>query len=267
MSRSAVRESSTAVVLLTFWKRRVMEFHCACLDENDSGWSLKQRLRYRVKYRFYRLVALTEQDREFRERLLGQRVYNIPNPMYKVTSQFSTQENRRMFVLARLCPQKNIPALLRAWDRVQTIHPDWTLDIYGEGEDKEEIMRIIREKGLSSVRLMGYVNNPFEVIPYYSLMLFPSLFEGFGMTLIESMACGVPCVAYDCKCGPSEIISDGVDGVVVPLNDMDGFIDKVIYLIENIDVRRAMSVRCRESIKRYDMDIVMRMWVNFFDEI
>jgi len=97
--------------------------------------------------------------------------------------------------------------------------------------------------------------------------LLPSSFEGFPMVLLECMGCGVPVVAYDCMWGPSEVITDSVDGILVPLNDMDAFIDRVNYLIENPEIRKSMSMKCRESIKRFNLEFVMKQWIDLFDEI
>lgn len=255
------------VVLCTFWKKRILEFHCAYLEKDFANCSLKQRLRYKIKYKFYNQVSLTEQDKENRELIFRQKCFCIPNPLCCKPETYSTQEEKRLLIIARLHSQKNIPALISAWNKVEEKHPDWILDIYGEGDEKVSVAEIINEKKLNSVRLKGYVKEPFGIIPNYSLFLFPSLYEGFGMTLIECMSCGVPCVAYDCPCGPSEIITDGEDGIIVPLNDMDTFIDKVNYLIEHPDVRKSMSLKCRESIKRFDLDVVMKQWMKLFDEI
>lgn len=255
------------VVLCTFWKKRILEFHCAMLDADVSHYTLKKKLRAVIKYRFYNIVSLTQKDQQIRKIALKQEIYYIPNPLYQMPLEHSTQENKKILILARFCQQKNLPNLLNAWGHVQHKHPDWLLEIYGEGEDEGRMKQIIDYENLSSVRLMGYTKEPLKIIPQYSLFLLPSLYEGFPMVLFECMGGGVPVVAFDCLCGPSEAITDGVDGILVPLNDMDTFIDKVNYLIEHPDVRKSMSLKCRESIKRFDLDIVMKQWMKLFDEI
>ena len=255
------------VVLCTFWKKRILEFHCGFLDKGIDDYPLKRRLRCKIKYRFYNIVSLTKKDQELRTAAYKQKVFVIPNPLKETPKNYSKQENEKILILARFCSQKNLPNLLLSWENVQEKHPDWSLDIYGEGEDKNRMIEIIKEKSLNTVHLKGYVNDPFEIIPQYSFFLLPSLYEGFGMVLIECMSCGVPAVAYNCLCGPDEVIKDGEDGIIVQLNDMDAFIEKVNYLIEHPEVRKSMSLLCRENIKRYALDKVMAQWIELYDTI
>jgi len=255
------------VVLCTFWKKRVLEFHCAMLDTDVDRYPLKKRLRTLIKYRFYNIVSLTKKDQIIHQNVLKQKIFCVPNPLSQKPLEYSTQENKKILILARFNKQKNLPSLLKVWKNVQDRHSDWSLDMYGAGEDEAIMRNIIEKDNLNSVRLMGYTKEPFKIIPEYSIFLLPSLFEGFPMVLFECMSCGVPVVAYDCLCGPSEAITDGVDGVLVPLNDMDAFIDKVNFLIENPDIRKSMSLKCRESIKRFDIDIVMEQWMDLFERI
>ena len=255
------------VVLCTFWKKRVLEFHLGFLDNCVDDYPLKKRLRCKIKYRFYNIVSLTKKDQELRTAAYGQKIFVIPNPLKVTPEKYSTQENKKILILARFCPQKNLPNLLLSWEKVEKKHPDWTLDIYGEGEDRERMLDIVKEYKLHTVHIKGYINDPFSIIPDYSLFLLPSLYEGFAMVLIECMSCGVPSVAYNCICGPDEVIKNGVDGILVPLNDMDMFIEKINYLIEHPELRKSMSLKCRESIKRYALDRVMAQWTDLFEKI
>lgn len=256
-----------SVVLLTFWKKRILEFHCGFLDKGITDYPLKKKLRCKIKYRFYHLVSLTKQDQVTRSSILKQKVTVIPNATDLIPTKFSTQTENRILIVARFEPQKNLIELLKSWEGVQKKHPNWSLDIFGEGSQKVQMLNIIKDHHLSSVCVKGYIKNPIDIIPDYSFFLLPSIFEGFGMTLIEAMICGVPCIAYDCPCGPAEIITDGVDGIVVPLGDMNQFVEKVNYLIENKDVRESMSMRCRENIKRYNLDVIMKMWMDLFESM
>ena len=255
------------VVLFTFWKKRILEFHCGFLDNGINNYPLKKRLRCKVKFRFYHIVALTKKDQELRATAYKQKVFVIPNPLKATPINYSTQENKKILILARFTSQKNLPNLLLSWENVQKKHPDWTLDIYGEGEDKDRMLKVIKERKLNTVHVNGYVNAPFKIIPEYSIFLLPSLYEGFPMVLIECMSCGVPAVAYNCLCGPDEVIKDGEDGIIVQLNDMDAFIEKVNNLIEHPELRKSMSLKCRENIKRYALDKVMAQWIDLFNKI
>ena len=255
------------VVLFTFWKKRVLEFHLGFLDNGINNYPLKKRLRCKVKFRFYHIVALTKKDQELRATAYKQKVFVVPNPLKITPEEYSKQENKKILILARFCPQKNLPNLLLVWENVEKKHPDWALDIYGEGEDKDRMLEIIKEKKLNTVHIKEYVNDPFKIFPQYSIFLLPSLYEGFPMVLIECMSFGIPAVSYNCLCGPDEVIKDGEDGIIVQLNEMDTFIEKVNYLIEHPELRKSMSLKCRENIKRYALDKVMGQWTDLFGKI
>jgi glycosyltransferase involved in cell wall biosynthesis len=95
------------------------------------------------------------------------------------------------------------------------------------------------------------------------LYFFLPLFEPFGLVLPEAMSCGLPVVAFDCPYGPSDIISDGVDGFLVKDRDVDAFADKVCLLIENEALRRQMGQKGIASAQRYRAEAIMPMWERY----
>jgi len=124
--------------------------------------------------------------------------------------------------IGRLEIEKGFDQLLIAFAAVAPRHPDWRLVIYGEGSLRGELERLRDGLGLRDrVDLPGWVRPIWPAIRGGELFVLPSRYEGFPSALLEAMACGLACVAFACPSGPSAIIRDGVDGLLVPPGDTD----------------------------------------------
>lgn len=256
-----------SVVLLTFWKKRVLEFHGWYNNPKEVHVSLKDRMMFRFKFPFYKMVALTQKEAEKLGRLTGNRVMSIPNPLYTVGSKKSNCNNRRALMLVRFSPEKNLLNFLPYWQSVQSKYPDWKLDIFGTGEEEMEICHLISSVGLKTVHLHHYTTDPMKEMSESSIYLLPSTFEGFPLVIMESMSVGVPCVSFDCPFGPSEIIKDGEDGFLVPYLDYASFVDRVCQLMEKDSMRKEMGRKAQENIKRFNLEVIMKKWIDLFQSL
>ena len=212
-------------------------------------------------------VVLTRQDREenWKDR---PGVHVIPNPCVWRPERASSLDRPRAVAIGRLVPVKGFDLLIRAWEKVAAGHPDWELEIWGDGPEREPLERLAREKGLEkNVLLRGATADVQEKLLQSSMLVFSSLFEGFGMVLVEAMACGVPCVAFECPCGPRDVISPEEDGLLVPPGDMDGLARAIIRLMEQPELRTRMGKAAREKAARYAMDSVCAAWMDLFREL
>ena len=100
-----------------------------------------------------------------------------------------------------------------------------------------------------------------------SIYALSSRFEGFGMVLVEAMICGVPCVSFDCPCGPSDIIKNGEDGFLVENDNIGLFASKLSILIEDANKRKMMGRKAKENVKRYLPEKILSQWDELFKSI
>jgi len=162
----------------------------------------------------------------------------------------------------RLTSQKGFDRLLPVWSDVVAEHPDWKLRIFGDGRDREVLERQIEELGIGdSAELAGFTRRLHEEFSHASLYVLSSREEGFPMVLIEAMGMGLAPVSVDCKTGPRHIITDGVDGHLVPQNDRSALAAAMSDLMADAQKRRACGDAARHVVaERYDAGAIAERW-------
>jgi glycosyltransferase involved in cell wall biosynthesis len=179
---------------------------------------------------------------------------------------YSNCNSNHVIFVGRITYQKGLDALIEVWKLVHEKHPDWFLDIYGEGELKEYYENIIEKLNINIL-----IHHPEStILQRYcesSMLLLTSVYEPFGLVLPEAMSCGVPVVAFDCPYGPADIITDGVDGFLVKNRDINEFANRVCQLIEDKELRVQMGQAAVKSAQRYRADIIMAKWKELFERL
>jgi GalNAc-alpha-(1->4)-GalNAc-alpha-(1->3)-diNAcBac-PP-undecaprenol alpha-1,4-N-acetyl-D-galactosaminyltransferase len=227
------------------------------------GWDLLRRRLYRES-NF--VVVLTEESLDYFSPDASLRGRIIPNPL--TPSVFSEprvmpgrKKGRTLMAMGRLAREKGFDLLLHVFSLVAKKHPDWTLEILGEGTDRPYLESCAAELGLGEqVRLPGFTRRPFQALRRADLFVLSSLCEGFPNALLEAMACGVAVVSFDCPSGPRHIIRDGVDGVLVPPRNGRAMAAALDRLMGDEQERRRLAARATEVAERFSMEKVMGMW-------
>lgn len=228
-------------------------------------WRSRQDVK--IARRFDSFVVLTDEDKKYWGDIPGITV--IPNAALPMSLK-SDCMSRRVIAVGRLDYQKGFDRLISAWELVKRnpASAGWCLDIFGQGEWREMLDAMIAEKGL---RDSAKINVPVADIECEyarsSVIAMTSNYEGFGMVLAEAMSCGVPAVSFDCKCGPSDIISDGADGFLVRNGDIRAFADALLRLMADDDLRRRMGEAATAVTARYSEDRVMGQWLALFSHL
>ncbi len=210
------------------------------------------------------LSVLTRGDLEDYSRVLagsGTRVVRIPNSSGQLTGGCADPASRIVVAAGRLTNQKGFDRLIPAFQQVVRERPEWTLRIYGSGPQRRRLQRMIADLGLSDdVLLMGRANRMGEELAKASIYVLSSRFEGFPMVLLEAMSKGLAVVSFDCPRGPSDLITSGVDGLLVPEGDVDGLAQGLRRLVEDEDLRRRLGAAALRTVGQYDAESIGGQW-------
>ncbi|MDT9693152.1 glycosyltransferase family 4 protein [Streptomyces sp. P9(2023)] len=221
------------------------------------------RLRREIAHRYAVLDAVTtvtEADaRSYRTRLSlpGVRIDAVPNSVPAPSVPPADPASKIVVAAGRLTPVKRYDVLVDAFAEVAAAHPDWKLRIYGAGDQggntKPALARQIARLGLGeNVFLMGTANPMEPEWAKGSIAAVTSRRESFGMTIVEAMRCGLPVVSTDCPYGPREIIEDGVDGRLVPVDDVSAVSRALRELIEDDELRAKTARAALAASERFD---------------
>lgn len=236
--------NSTLKRLFSFWDQRIMNSlkRCNCI------------------------VTLTNGDVSYWKNYAPQ-IEVIPNLLTVEPKPVKDYATKRVICAGRYAPQKGFDLLLDAWRQLNRHYSDWQLYIFGNG-DRSPYQKIVDYWGLgSSVHLMNATPNIVDEFTQSSIYVMSSRFEGFGLVLAEAMACGLPCVSFDCPHGPRDIISDGEDGLLVENGNTKALAEKIQFLMSKTEIRQVMGEKAAKNIARYEPKIIMNQWCQLFNDI
>lgn len=216
------------------------------------------------------LVVLSKYDYAYFKQYFESRggdvstIHQIYNAVDLDNSRISDLSWKRFLAVGRLSAEKNFNDAVRIWKKVSLRHPDWHLDIYGEGGERKHLEDFISEQGMDGcVSLCG--NNP-KILDQFarsSGMLVTSNYEGMGLVVVEAGSCGVPTVAYRCPGGLPEVLADGA-GYLVPMGDIDSAAARICDLIEDVELRKRMGGAALEFAGGFAPDLIMQHWMSLF---
>lgn len=217
------------------------------------------------------LCVLTAADESDYRRVLagsGVRVARIPNSLAETDPARSPLDRPVVVAAGRLVRSKGFHTMIEAFAHVARAHPDWQLRIFGSGPERDRLRRLIENRRLSgNVRLMGVTDRLEEELAGASVFALSSRHEGFGMVLAEAMSHGVPVVSFDCPVGPREVVTDGHDGLLVPLGDIAGLAAALNRLVEDPALRRDLGGNAAVSARRYSAEVIGPQWEALFTDL
>lgn len=258
----AVLSFMVAVNIVTWLATRRLNVKYIPSERNDPDKgrsSLIKKLQAKAYGAADTTVFQTTRAKEYFSDAIQKKSVIIPNPLREMPEAVYGA-SKRIVTAGRLSEQKNHKLLIDAFAGVYRDHPDYSIDIYGEGSMRDELQAYIDEKGLRTlVHLCGKVDNVPERIQDAYMFVLPSDYEGLSNALLEAMGIGLPCITTNCA-GSDDAIQDGENGLIVPIQDRDAMEKAIRKLIEDHERAEIMGKKARESMSRYKVDNVVDQW-------
>ncbi len=226
------------------------------------------RRRIYIAGRYDKVFVLSEEDGKRWQKYCGNVSY-IYNPVTVEPVAEPDYSAKRAIVVGRLDRQKGFDFLIEAWCMVHKQMPDWHLDIYGEGAEREPLQQQINGNGLQDVvHLCGRTDNVAAEYARHSVLIMSSRYEGFGLVLVEAAICGLPLISFNCQSGPSEIIQEGYNGTLVKkVGDVDRLAQAIIKYTSSEELRRRTGRHAKESSSRFNLETIINKWIKELDTL
>lgn len=194
----------------------------------------------------------------------------IPNALSSFPDRISSLDKKTVVAIGRLSGQKGFERLIPIWAKVAPKMPDWKLEIIGGGdtEYKSYLQTMADNAGVhDSLLFLPPVKNMDEIYMNASVFVMTSKYEGLSMVLLESQSYGIPAVSFACKCGPRDIIENGVNGFLVEDGDVGLFASRLETLMRDAKLRKSMGAKAREKSTRFSEESIMSQWDVLFKDL
>lgn len=222
---------------------------------------LYKQLRKKLYKKLDKIITLTKND-ALNYKSFHSDVVVMANPTslpLKIDTVIGS--SKTIISIGRLTYQKGFDFLIEAWAAIEQRHSDWSLHIYGEGEDEYKLMKMIAESNLNNIVLKGSINDVQAVYDDAAFYVMSSRYEGLPLVLIEAQSRGLPIVSFDCPSGPSEIIHHDIDGILVENSNAPALATAMTKIITSAQLRQAMSSQALKSARTYHIDKVVEKWL------
>ena len=216
------------------------------------------------------IVTLTKEDKNNYRNILGRKtditaIYNMPTKMQR---NESVPRENVIVTAGRLTYQKGTEYLAKVAVSVLKKHSNWKWLVLGDGEERQILEQAISENALQNQLILeGTVDNVEAYLQKAKLFVLTTRYEGFGMCLVEALQMKVPCISFDVKVGPSKIISNRQNGILIPPFDYEKMVQEIGYLIENPDVLERMSENTFLGLERFSEKHIIENWKSVLNEL
>lgn len=191
----------------------------------------------------------------------------IPNPLPDLQDSAPVQRKQHILCVGSLSHNKGYDLLIDAWAMIAAQHPGWSVQVYGNGDPTPYQELAVARSLEGRIEFHAPVSDIATKYAEASLLVLPSRSEGFGMVLLEAMSFGTPCISFDCPSGPGDILTHGVDGVLVAPENTVALAAAMGDLISNPKKRDALGREARTSVRRYRVGGIAARWHDLFSTL
>lgn len=256
-----IKDGSKKVIEAHFSKFKRLQYARSGFWKFADKWRTRQDEKNVARFDCF--VVLTEEDKTYWGNFPN--ICVIPNARTFEYSGKIGLKNKKAVAVGRYTYQKGFDLLIDIWSKVCSRDADWHLDIVGDGELRSDLQRRIEKYGIANrVTLLRPAKNVEDVYRNASILVMTSRYEGLPMALLEAQAFGLPVVAYECKCGPKDVITDGENGFLIPENDENAFVEKLLKLMDDEMLRIRMGEKAQKHSVRFSENAVMEKWERLF---
>ena len=216
------------------------------------------------------IITLTEEDRENYRKILGRkkRISAIYNIVPEMTRDDAILRENWIVTVGRLTYQKGTEYLAKIAVPILKKHRDWKWLVLGDGEERNILEQAIAENQLENqLILKGTVNQVEWYLNRVKLFVLPSRYEGFGMCLVEALQMRVPCISFDIKIGPSEIIADGQNGILIPPFEWERMILEIDNLLDHPDKLEELAANTMIGFERKKDEKIKEKWKSILNKM
>lgn len=242
-------------------------------ERNDpSRWPAKKSHRILRNLAFLRADACVFQTAEamsYFPKIVQKKGVIIPNPCNPNLPQRYRGTRRKAIVSAsRLTKQKNLPMLIRAFFKFHKEFPEYQLEIYGEGEERETLESTVHSLGLDEfVSLPGFAKNIHEIMVDCAMYVCSSDYEGISNSMLEALGMGVPVISTDCPVGGArEMIQSGINGLLVHVGDEETLYESMKLLASDSALAEKLSMNACAIRENYHIARIASKWLDVFQE-
>lgn len=277
---STFTHEASFLPLINDGSRKVLEFHfCRGHKKkmaNAFGFGLLTKLAYfyrcweeenKIIPMYDQFVVLTDEDKKNWQNKIPE-VKSISNILPFEKEGKAVLDAEHVIAVGRLDAQKGFDRLINIWSKVVVQHPGWILDIYGQGQDEDELRNLILENGLKANII---IHKPDQNIKdrylESSIFVMTSAYEGLPMTLLEATGLGLPAICYDFPCGPKDVIDDGINGFLISDGDEESFVERLSMLMDDENLRKEIGHNAYEMSVKYGKEVIMNEWNRTFKDL
>jgi len=245
-------------------KRRIIISERNDPNRENSRFIIKN-LRNLLYKTSHKLVCQTEDARKYFPDSVRKKAVVIPNPIKSDLPNPHVGERRKVITnFCRLNKQKNLPLLIDSFEKLVKNYPEFKLEIYGDGPEKQNLTDYISKRELDkSVFLYDSVSNIHEIVKDAYLFVSSSDYEGLSNSMIEAMAIGIPSICTDCPCGGAKmIIKNGVNGLLVPVNDSNKLYLSMKEVLDNPKKAEKLSTNGVSIRDTLAVERIVEQWSN-----